>query len=91
MQVYLLRRSTGGTVVGTDNWAGTDGALTVLNAMLIGSLVSKTAAEVLRGEFVVYDPGPTFGICIVHDTGVNLDATEANHKKQWMGVLPEIQ
>lgn len=91
VQVYGLRADNHASQIATDGWAETNAGLTVLNAQLLGVLITKTANEVLRGEFVFENPGPSWGIAIVHDTAVALDATEGNHLKHYIGVNPEVQ
>jgi hypothetical protein len=91
-QVYLVRGDGSGN---RDDAAGaSDAALTVLNAQPIGALVNKSSpatGDVLSGWFVVENPGREFGVAIVHDTGVNLDATGGNHDVRYVGINPEVQ
>jgi hypothetical protein len=89
--VYGLR---GDGTLRTDGAGASDAALTVLNAPLIGVMVNKPSpatGDTLYGEFVFDNPGPEWGIAVVHDTGVNLDSTEGNHDYNWIGVNPEVQ
>ena len=92
--VYLLRGDNHATVHHSDGAGASDAALTILNAELIGTLKNLAAAatgEILFGEFLVPRPGPLWGIAVVHDTGVNLDSTAANHWVRFVGLNPEVQ
>lgn len=78
----------------SDGAGASDNAITILNAPILGVMQDKSSpstGDLLYGEFVFTDPGPEWGIAVVHDTGVNLDSTEANHYYKWVGVNPEIQ
>jgi hypothetical protein len=92
--VYLIKVDNHATAHRSDGAGATDAAFTVLNAPLIGVMRNKAApstGDLLYGEFTIHNPGPKWGIAIVHDTGVNLDSTEANHWARWVGSNPEIQ
>lgn len=89
--VYGIR---GDATQRSDGAGASDAGLTVLNAQTIGAMRNKSSpatGDLLYGEFVFDNPGPEWGIAIVHDTGVNLDSTEGNHYYKWIGVDPEIQ
>lgn len=89
--LYGLR---GDGVLRTDGAAASDAALTVLNAPLLGVMINKASpstGDYVYGEFVFENPGPYWGIAVVHDTGVNLSSTESDHDYNYVGVLPEIQ
>ncbi len=89
--VYGIR---GDGTIRSDGAGASDAGITILNAQLIGVMANKASpstGDLLYGDFVLEDPGPEWGIAIVHDTGVNLDSTEGNHDYNWVGVLPEVQ
>lgn len=89
--VYAIR---GDGTLRSDGAGASDAALTVLNAQPLGIMANKASpstGDLLYGEFVLEDPGPEWGIAIVHNTGVNLDADEGDHDYNWVGVLPEVQ
>ncbi len=44
-----------------------------------------------RGSFKIYNPGPAWGIAVVHDTAVNLNATGGNHAIRYVTENPESQ
>lgn len=94
VQVYLIRDDAV-TTLRSDAAGASDAALTVKNAELIGVLrnTSATTGEVVQGAFLVQEPGPKWGIAVVHDTGVNLNnaGAEANHTKEYVGIRPEVQ
>lgn len=92
--VRLLRSDNQGTDIITDGAGASDAALTAKNATLIGMLedgASPATGDVLKGAFVIDDPGPEWGIHIGHDTGVNLNSTAGNHVVRYIGVNPEVQ
>lgn len=92
--IHLIRASTSGTPIRSDGAGTTDAALTVLNAQQIGGLqlsTSPSTGDVLKGEFLVLNPGPTWGIAIHQNTGVALDATGSNHVIEYIGINPESQ
>lgn len=94
VQVYLIRDDNDGTNHRTDGAGASDAGLTVLNAQLIGvmrNLATPSTGEVMYGEFLIHRPGPKWGIAIVHDTGVNLNATGGNHWVRYVGLNPEVQ
>uniref|UniRef100_A0A6M3IYH8 Uncharacterized protein n=1 Tax=viral metagenome TaxID=1070528 RepID=A0A6M3IYH8_9ZZZZ len=90
--VYLLRDI--GTVV--DDGAGaSDTAITIENAPLLGTIV--VTATINKAFYGVFDTwslgplGPTFGIAVKNSSGQALNATEANHVKEYIFYVPEIQ
>uniref|UniRef100_A0A6M3LX24 Uncharacterized protein n=1 Tax=viral metagenome TaxID=1070528 RepID=A0A6M3LX24_9ZZZZ len=91
-EVYLLRDI--GTVV--DDGAGaSDAPITIENAPLLGTIV--VTATINKAFYGVFDTvslgplGPTFGIAVKNSSGQALNATEANHVKEYMFYVPEIQ
>jgi len=77
----------------TDGASASAGALTVKNASLIGILTTGTApatGDVLRKTITVEDLGAEWGLLIVHDSAVNLDATDGNHVLQYAGYKWEV-
>lgn len=94
VDLYLVRGDGNATPHRTDGAGASDAALTVLNAPLIGSLMDKASpatGDVLYGEFLVEGLGPEWGIAVVHNTGVNLDSTEANHWVRYVTITDEVQ
>jgi hypothetical protein len=92
VQVYLLKGNGGG--LRTDNAGSGDAALTVKNAPLLGVMTTGGApvtGDVLQKHFTIRDPGPEWGIAVVHDSGVNLDSTAGNHAVHYIGDNPEVQ
>jgi hypothetical protein len=76
----------------TDNAGATDAALTVVTAdQMYAVAVSATSNVAYRGSFVIDNPGPEWGIAVVHDTAVNLNSTGTNHVLRYVGENPEIQ
>ena len=95
VDIYLIRGDDDATTEHLSDGAGTtDAALTVLNAVLIGTIktgASPSTGDVLYGEFLVHRPGPTWGIAVVNNSGVTLDATGSNHWVRYIGLNPEVQ
>jgi hypothetical protein len=93
--IYILRGDKNATPHRTDGAGASDAALTVLNAKLLGVLGNKTSGaatgDVLQDDFILEDPGPEWGIAIVHDTVAALDATGSNHWARYIGEDPEVQ
>lgn len=88
--VYFLRSN--GTLR-TDGAGASDAGHTRVNARLLGPIAvpAATSDTAYYGEFVVRNPGKEWGVTIVHDTGVNLNATGGNHSIAWFGENPEVQ
>jgi len=91
ISVYLLRYDT--TAIRTDGAGASDAGITVKEATPIGVLTTGPSAatgDVLKGDFVILDPGPNWGIAIVNGSGVALDSTAGNHVVNWFGEVSEI-
>jgi hypothetical protein len=92
VQVFLLKGNSSG--LRTDNAGANDAALTIKNAPLLGVMTtggSPSTGDVLQKHFTIRDPGPEWGIALVHDSGVNLDSTAGNHAVHYIGDNPEVQ
>lgn len=91
-EVYLLRRDE---VLGTDGWAGTDAAIIIENAPMLGTIVvTATADKAFYGEFdtsVIGALGINWGIAIKNSSGQAISSTENNHIKNYKSYVPEIQ
>ena len=91
-EMYLLRHN--GTM-GTDGWAGTDVAITIENAPIIGTIVvTATAAKAFYVEVDTTSAGilgATWGIAIKNASGQTLSTTEGDHLKTVEYYVPEIQ
>ncbi|MEW6304698.1 MAG: hypothetical protein AB1705_14580 [Verrucomicrobiota bacterium] len=95
--VYLIR-GDGAATHRSDGAGASDAAwpasTVAINAQLIGTMVDRSSpatGDVIYGEFLVDNPGPEWGIGILHDTGVALNATAGNHHVRWVGLNPEVQ
>lgn len=93
IRFYLIRVDDNGTPHRSDGAGASDAALTVKNAIPIGTIfVDVTTSDLdYYGEFVIQDPGYKWGIAIVQDTGVNLNSTSGNHWIRYIGANPEVQ
>ena len=93
-ETYLLR-DDGVTNYRTDGAGASDGAITIVNAQLIGTMVvTNTANGFFYGDFdtAPLGPlGPKWGIAVRNMTDQAMGATEANHIKEYAYYLPEIQ
>jgi len=93
VRIYLIRSD--GTI--TDDGAGaSDAALTVINSPLLGTILvpAATSDTAYYGVFDTYDVGPlgpTWGVAVVQNTAVNLNATGGNHAIRYLTDIPEIQ
>ena len=83
--VYLVRSEDGSSY--DDGFAGTDAALTPVNATFLGILTANANAITYNGVFDLAQLGITlpkkWSIAIVNKTGVALDATGANHEVKY--------
>lgn len=81
IQFYLLTRDDHSSPnISTDNAGSSDAGLTIVSASLINVVqTSSTSDTHYRGSFLIRNPGISWAIGIVHDTGVNLNATGGNH------------
>jgi hypothetical protein len=92
--VYAIRGEKTGTAFRTDAAGATDAGLTVINAQIIGVFATKSSpatGDNVTIDCILEDPGPEWGICIVQNTTVNLDATGGNHVIEYRGEEPEVQ
>lgn len=92
--VYLLLGDGHATPHRTDGAGADDAGITVLNASPIMTLRNDTSAatgEIMYGEALVRIAAPSFGIAIVHDTGVNLDSDAADHWARYILLGPDVQ
>lgn len=99
--VYALRSNKDTTAIRDDSAGASDAAWTRKTADYLyypnsnrPSILycgSAATGDVFKGLFLLDQPGPEWGIGVVHDTGVNLDSTGGNHVCSWIGVNPEIQ
>lgn len=87
--VYILRSDA---TRRTDGAGASDAGLTVVTAQLIGVMPTSSASDTAyQGTFIVDEPGPEWGIAIVHDTAVNLNSTGGNHAVYYTAITPEVQ
>ena len=91
-EVYLLRSD--GTIA-DDNAGASDAAITIENAALLGTIVvTATTAKAFYGVFDTSTLGPlgsSWGIAIKNETGQALSSTEADHDKNYVYYIPEVQ
>ncbi len=93
-EYYLFRADNDGTEHRDDAAAAAEGTLTPLNAQLIGVLKADSAGttdQILKGSFVIDEPGPSWGIIVYNRTGVALKNSDTNNWLRYIGVNPEIQ
>jgi hypothetical protein len=70
----------------TDGAGATDAAFTRQTAQLLRTIrTDATSDKAYEADVQFPNPGPEWTIAIVHDTGVNLNATAGNHHVYWTG------
>lgn len=93
VEIYLLRDN--GSGIETDGWGGTDAAITIENASLLGTLVSDGSNnQGMEEQFDTAPLGPLgdeYGYAFKNETGAALNATGGNHSIEEQLYLPEIQ
>jgi len=99
--VYGIRSNKDATAIRDDGAGASDAAWTRKNAEYLyypntrrPSIIYCGAAatgDVFKQTFYFDDPGPEWGVGIVHDTGANLDSTGGNHVISYLGENPEAQ
>jgi hypothetical protein len=91
--LYLIRDDGAASApIRTDGAGASDAAITLKNAEVIGSLstgASPATGDVLADLFPVDDPGPKFTVAVSNTSGVALDATNGNHKVEFVGINPK--
>lgn len=83
--LYALR---GSGAQNTDGATSTAADFTRLTAPELGSYpckASPTTGDYIIGEAVLMNPGPKFGVALVHDTVAALGNTAGNHSVTWIG------
>jgi hypothetical protein len=91
--VHLLKgdKATSPNVI-TDGAGATDAALTLVAAEQIGGCATdNTSNKTYQFHTTIMNPGPSWGIAIIHDTGVALNSTAGNHAAWFVGENPEVQ
>ena len=90
---YLIRGDDHGTPSRTDAAGANDAGLTVKNAQCcyVAQNITAVTGEVVQGEFVIENLGPEWGIAVVHDTAVNLDADAGDHHVRYVYIDDDIQ
>ncbi len=95
VSLYLLTGDAHGTPHRTDGAGASDAGITLQNAPIIGVMRNKgsgaATGDLVYGEFLIRIAAPSWGIALVHDTGVNLDSTGGNHWLRYSYVSPEVQ
>ena len=89
VHIHLLRANS---VASTDSAASSAGALTQLNAPLLGVLrvgAAPAANQILEGFFIIHNPGELWGVQVWHDTGENVNTSGS--AIQYRSLIPEIQ
>jgi hypothetical protein len=91
-EVYLLR---GDGTIRDDGAGASDAAITIENAMLLGTIVvTANTAKAFYGVFDTAPLGPlglSWGIAVKNSSGQALSSTEGDHVKGYTYYVPEIQ
>jgi len=93
IQFYLLSGDDAASPnIITDGAGASDAGLTIASAPLVFVVqTDATSDKHYKSSFLIRNPGPYWGIAIVHDTGVNLNATAGNHILRYVVENQEIQ
>ena len=76
----------------TDGAGASDAGLTVETADLVYAVATDaTSNKGYRGSFLLVNPGPEWGIAVVHDTAVVLNSTGGNHILRFVDENQEVQ
>ncbi len=88
--IYLIK---GDGTIRSDSAGASDNGWTQVNARLLGPIrVPVTTANVqYHGDFIVRNPGPEWGIGLVHDTGQELSNSEAASVIRYADENQEVQ
>lgn len=91
--VYLIKANKAASPeVITDGAGASDAALTIVSAQQIGGTITDaTSNKAYQLDCLIDGPGASWGMAIVHDTGVVLNATAGNHAVYYVGENPEVQ
>ena len=80
--IYLVRSEDGTNF--DDSFGGTDGALTVKNALLLGTMITNANATTYQMVIDTNELGLTlpakWSIAVVNNSGASLDGTGSNHE-----------
>jgi hypothetical protein len=93
-EIYCFRADDEGTRHFDDGAAATEGVLTPLNSQFVGMLRADSAGttdQILKGTFMIDEPGPYWGIIVYNRTGVALKNSDTNDWLRYVGINPEIQ
>lgn len=92
--LYLLRGSTDG-LTRTDDAGATDAALTIRGAQALKTFSGPATTDFEINVVIDTAPlgllGPSFGVALVNNSGVALNATGTNHYIGYQLYVPEIQ
>lgn len=92
IRMYLILGDGHTTPFRSDGAGASDASLTVVNAQLIAAVsIKATSDKAYYLESIIDSPGDEWGVAVVHDTGVNLNSTAANHFVHFRGENPELQ
>jgi len=92
IQFYLLTGDGLSPNIATDSAGANDAGITIVTAPLVYIVQTSNTSDVTyKGSFLIRNPGPYWGIAVVHDTGVNLNATAGNHAITYVVENQEIQ
>lgn len=93
IQFYLLCRDDHASPnIATDNAGGSDAGITIVTASLVNVVQTTNTSDThYRGSFLIRNPGISWAIAVVHDTGVNLNSTSGNHILRYVIENQEVQ
>lgn len=94
VKYYLARQDNHATAYTTDNLGASDAAVSTEppNANLVGSMVTTASNSIsFYCDFVIDDPGPSWGICFWNASGAAASATSTDCFVHYIAVDPQIQ
>jgi hypothetical protein len=83
IRIYAIK---GNGTLRTDGAGASDAAFTRVSAVLIKQIgTDATSDKTYTWEAVIANPGPEWGVAVVHDTAVNLKNAAGDQAISWIG------
>jgi len=93
-KVYLLREDNHATEYTSEGIIISDSAVSTepSNAQLVGAIVvTATANKDFYTDFMIHDPGPSWGLVLWNASGQTISSTETDTFIHYQTVTPEVQ
>lgn len=93
IQFYLLSADAASTPnIITDAAGAADAGHTIVTAPLVYAVqTTATSNQTYQGSFLLRNPGISWGLTVVHDTGAALNSTGSNHAIYYVVENTEVQ